>query len=110
MVENVHFEAAGLCLGNLWGGGKAIYRTEQYSSDKIETLIDEITKDIESGAIDSGMGFESIKGALMQITTIRTIFVDGRKFTSEEVDYSFFGNLDEEEMSFLEDSFLEPVI
>ena len=110
MAEDIRFEAVGLCVGNLWGGGIGAYPTERYSSEKIENLIDEITKDIESGAIDSGMGFESIKGALMQITTIRKIFIDGRKFTSDEVEYSFFGNLDAEEMSFLEDNFLEAII
>ena len=103
-MTKIHFTAKGVCLGNLWGGGEGSYPARKYSNDNLKKLIAEIKKDVKSGGIDSGMGFQSMIGALMAITTITTKTIEGKDFINEEEDCVLFGKLTETQKEFLDDS------
>lgn len=105
MKTTVKYKASGIVLGNYWGGGKGGYKAERVFADTKEELIDKINEGIKDGSLDSGMGYESLIGAIMDITTITTIIYQGKKFKNEETDIEVFGSMTSEETQFLEDTF-----
>lgn len=102
MTKKTTYRSAGLVYGNYWGGGSGAFASCKYQNDDIEKMRTEIIKDIESGAIDSGMGYENVKGALMTIEKIETIEIDGKAYTNSEYEEEFFGDLSEKECEFLQ--------
>ena len=100
-METVKFTSTGLVHGNYWGGGKGAYKAEKLSADTKEELIEMATKMLDDGSLDSGMGYESLIGALLNITKTTTIIHDGKPFTNEETEEEFIGDLTEEQQDFL---------
>ena len=78
--------ANGYVLGKCWGGGSGSYPARRYSNTDKEALVEEITKDFKSGALDSGFGFESLLAAEMEITTVSSVEIDGKEYTNESVE------------------------
>lgn len=64
-MEIKKYRASGYVYGKYWGGGSGAYQAENYKNDNIEELRKEINKDVETGAIDSGMGYQEVLGAIM---------------------------------------------
>ena len=50
------------------------------------------------------MGFESLEGALLNITETTAVKIDGKVFYNENIEQEFIGNLTEEEKDFLSDT------
>jgi len=98
------FEAEGLVLGNLWGGGKGAYPTIKVSAPSKEELEQRINEELDSGGLDSRMGFNGLQGAMMIITTISRVEVDGKPFINREFETQPFGELDEMDEEFLLDN------
>jgi len=98
------FKAEGLVLGNLWGGGKGAYPTIKVSADSKEELEKKINEELDSGGLDSGMGFNGLQGAIMIVTTVSRVEVDGKPFINREFETLSFGKLDEMDEEFLLDS------
>ena len=97
----VVFTSRGLVFGNYWGGGKGAYSAEKLSADTKEELIEEATKKLEDGSLDSGMGYESLIGALLYITKTTTIIHKGKSFVNKETEDEFIGDLTESDQDFL---------
>lgn len=91
MSPHCCYKATGLCLGNYQGGGIGSYKAKTYTSDTMADLKDQIANGIKDGSIGKG-NFESIRGAVMEISTI----------------YSF-GGLTKEEKDFLKDCMLDEI-
>ena len=100
--EKVRFISTGIVLGNLWGGGKGAYPATKLAADTREELIEQAKKGLD-GSLDSGMGFESLIGALLFITTITTITRNGKEFENRETEDEFVGELTPEQEEFLMD-------
>lgn len=98
------FKAKGMVLGNLWGGGKGAYPTIEVAADSREEVHDLIKLHLGSGALDSGMGFESLIGAVMIVVKTTRIEVDGLPFSNRQEEVELFGDLDEFEQEFLLDT------
>ena len=99
-METVKFKSTGLVLGHYWGGGSGSYPATKLTADTKEELIKKATDGLD-GSLDGGMGFESLIGALLVITKTTTIIHDGKRFTNEETEEEFIGNLTEEQQDFL---------
>jgi len=97
------FNATGLVYGNLWGGGRGSYpvRKLEWFSSK-EKLLEEAEKGLD-GSLDSGMGYESLIGAILLIEEIETIKVDEKEYSRTEYSEEFIGKLSEKEKEFLID-------
>ena len=95
------FRSTGYVLGNFWGGGSGAYPTIKLSADTHEELIKQATDALNDGSLDSGMGYESLIGALLTIETIKTVEVDGEEFTRSEFETELIGNLTEQQQDFL---------
>lgn len=101
--QKIFFHSNGIVLGNLWGGGQGGYRAKILQADTKEALIEEAKIKLADGSLDGGMGFESLIGAKLSIKKITTIIVDGKEFTNKEYITEFIGNLNEEQIMFLEE-------
>jgi len=101
MKVKKYYKITGKVLGNCWGGGKVAYQSESYEGKNLDELMKKINEDLESGALDSGMGYESLIGALMTVETIETITANGKKYHHSEYESEFIGKLSEEEEDFM---------
>jgi hypothetical protein len=95
------YESKGFILGNCWGGGRASYPAEQISAKSLKELMEKAKIMLKDGSLDSGMGFESLDCALLNITEIETKVIDGKEFTREEFFDEVIGNYSEEDIDFL---------
>jgi len=100
------YESSGYVLGNHWGGGSGAYSTKHYGASTKKELMEKMNKALSDGSLDSGMGFESLKGALMNVTTISSTTIEGKLFVNKETELVFIGDLSEEEQNFLEEVFI----
>lgn len=96
--------ASGIVYGKTWGGGFGAYEAEKIEGNHRGLLIAEAQKMLKSGALDSGMGFEYLKGALLDICEIETVKLQGKVFTNKEYTQEFIGDLTEKEQDFLLDT------
>lgn len=98
------YSAEGYVLGKLWGGGYGAYPAYNVSGvNTLKELRSKIDGAIENGTLDSGMGFESLKGAVMHITKAEKVEADGVEYSHYEQHQRnyFFGNLTRKEKKFL---------
>lgn len=97
----VIYKARGLVLGNLWGGGQGGYAARELSADSLPKLDKQIKDGIKDGSLDSGMGFESLVGAVMMIETIDTRRIDGKTFIASKYEQEVYGSLSDEQIDML---------
>lgn len=101
MEKKVRYEAQGCVLGNYWGGGAGSYPTIRIEGDTKEEVLEKANKALENGSLDSGMGYESLIGAMLDVTCITTVEIDGKPFTNEETEIEHIGDLTEAQFDFL---------
>lgn len=99
----ITYKSTGIVLGNYWGGGKGSYKATSFSSDSYENLIEQNQNALKDGSLDSGMGYESLIGAILNIEKIETIEFEDKKFTHTSSELEFIGDLNEVEIEFLEE-------
>lgn len=105
-METIKFKASGLVLGNYWGGGSGSYNAKPLTAQTKVELLEMANKALNDGSLDSGMGYESLIGGILEITKITTKIIDGKEFTNEEHEIEFIGTLEEHEEEFLENCLL----
>jgi len=89
--ENITYSAKGFVFGMAWEMQYCTYNSKEYAANTIEQLHDRIKEDVISGSIDSGMGFYKVLGAVMDVTTTRTIIVNERTYTNESIITEYHG-------------------
>lgn len=100
----ITYRATGIVLGNCWGGGICGYAANEINANSLRELREEIAEQLESGSLDSGMGFESLIGALMCIETIDIREIDNKTFTAIDYEDEFFGDITPEQEELLADA------
>ena len=80
MNEIKSYKARGLVYGHLWGGGEGSYLAEELSNDTLSGIIEEINQGIVDGSLDSGMGYESLIGALMIIEMEQKVIINNKAY------------------------------
>ena len=99
------YNATGAVLGRSWGGGQVAYPSEKLTGyDTKEALIKDAEEQLKKGSLDSGFGFEALKGAILIIVEVSTVVIDKKPFHHEEYETVFIGDITENEKEFLEDS------
>jgi len=93
--------AKGIIYGLLFDGTSGSYPSINFYGETLEKVELKANKALEDGSIDSGMGFESIKMALLYVTTTTSIKVEGYTFTHEEETTLMIGNITEDVIAFL---------
>ena len=96
------FIGRGYVLGNCWGGGKCAYRSEQLVSENKESLLNVARRKIVDGSLDSGMGFESLIAAVIEVEEEITTVINGDIFVCRKYDSAIIGeNVSESDEEFL---------
>lgn len=93
--------ATGYVYGKYWGGGEGAYKSTKVEATTEEKLIEEATKMLDSGALDSGMGYESLLGAVLNIEHIKYIEKDGDIYSNSDYFSTTIGKLTEKQEEFL---------
>jgi len=101
-----YYRAKGYVYGLFWGDGEGSYPSTMVYSDTIEELRSRIREGIMNGSLDSGMGFQRLIGAIMEITILKDIIIDDKVYTNKTYETEFFGDLSEKQMEFLEGQML----
>ena len=96
-----NYTATGIVYGKNWGGGFGAYPARKIEAKTKAGLLSEAKKLLKSGGLDSGMGFESLKGAVLDITETENILINGKEFNRMETETEFIGDLSETEQDFL---------
>lgn len=95
------YKSTGFVLGNLWGGGEGSYPATKLTASTKEEIIKQANELLKTRGLDSGMGYESLIGALLEIEEVETITVDGKEYTRSEFESEFIGDLTDEQQDFL---------
>ena len=95
--------SSGLVYGKNWGGGFGSYEARELKAKTLKELIAEAKKELKTGGLDNGMGFESLKGAILEIEEIETITIKGKEYKRSEYITECIGDLTEKEQDFLQD-------
>jgi len=98
---SLYFKSTGFVYGNLWGGGRGAYPAEKLEAKTLKELLKEASKGLKEGWLDSGMGYESLFGAVLEVEEIETIIKNGKRYSCSEYSFHTIGKLDEEEIKFL---------
>jgi hypothetical protein len=97
------YTSTGLVFGNYWGGGQGAYKAENLEAQSKEELISKAEEMIKNGSLDSGMGYESLLGAILNITETEVITKNGKEYRHEESETEMIGDLTENQQDFLMD-------
>jgi hypothetical protein len=101
MEKKISYHAEGFLLGNLWGGGRGAYPTIKITGDSMPDIRELAEKALSDGSLDSGMGFESLIGAILNVEIITECLIEGKKFINREYDEISIGDIDEMDIEFL---------
>ena len=97
------FNSTGIVLGNYWGGGQGGYQARSIEAKTKKELLKKANQMLTDGSLDSGMGYESLIGARLDITKVTSINIDGKVFLNHEHETEFIGDLTDEQINFLID-------
>ena len=87
-----NYVATGYVIGKHWSGGFGTYPSKKLGGFLTsDALIVSAEVSLKDGSLDSGMGFEYLTGARLDITEIRKIEFEGREYTYEETLTTFIG-------------------
>jgi len=95
-----NYKAKGLVYGKYWGGGEGSYTAVDLHGKNKAKMLSEAEKNID--ALDDGMGYETVLGAIYIVEKITTITVNFKEFNNSEFETEFIGDLTEEQREFLE--------
>ena len=100
------YNSIGMVLGNYWGGGTGSYPAKKLSGfQSKESLIEEAEKRLKEGSLDSGMGYDSLIGAILEIEEVKIIEIEGEEFENKTYSQEFIGKLSDKQQEFLDESF-----
>lgn len=94
MEENKKYSSFGYVLGLCWDNTIGAYESRRYYDTDLNTLKEKIEKDFESGALDSGAGFQRLLAAMITVETISSITVEDKIYS--RVDYNEHFNFGDE--------------
>lgn len=96
-----YYYLTGLVYGKNWGGGYGAYPARKLQDKTEQGLLKQAKQALKDGSLDSGMGFESLKGALLTIEEYQTITIEGKQYHRSEFSDEFIGELTDKEQDFL---------
>jgi hypothetical protein len=69
------YSSTGIVWGNCWGGGQSGYTTRKIYGNSLKDLRKKAETMLSDGSLDSGMGYESLIGAILcvKIEDVKTI-------------------------------------
>ena len=74
----------GYVFGNCWGGGTCGYKATEVVGDTIKEAKEKATQMLNIGSLDSGMGFESLYGAIFRAKVEDIKIIDEKEYIHTE--------------------------
>jgi hypothetical protein len=87
----------GYVFGNCWGGGTCGYKTKEVVGDSLISAREKATLMLKDGSLDSGMGFESLYGAIFQAKIEDIMIIEDREYIYTEYETISIGKLSKNE-------------
>ena len=82
------------------GGGEGTYSSRDLTGETLESILDQAEKGVADGSLDSGMGYEYLKGCVLWIDELTDIVINDQVFCNVETSVHVVGNLSEDEFEF----------
>lgn len=101
MGDRQQYTATGIVWGNCWGGGKCGYAAEKITGDTLGEVKAEAERMLKDGSLDSGMGFESLYAATLNVKIETIKEIDGKEFIHTDYTVLYLGAVTENEEVFL---------
>ena len=99
-MAKIKFESTGIVYGYLFDGSLGAYPSKKLHGETKKEIIKQATDGLD-GSLDSGMGFDSLKGALLFIKKTTNLTIKGKVFSNTETEEEFVGKLTKKEQDFL---------
>ena len=99
--------ARSVVVGNCWGGGQVAYKGQRVEGDTRDEVLRKTEDMFKDGSLDSGMGFESLIGAWVEIEEIETVTIDAKTFTRSEWTNEIIGEIPEDFDEVINDYFAD---
>ena len=71
---------SGLVYGNCWGGGQCGFKASKIEGDTLKEVKAKAKRMLEDGNLDSGMGYESLNGAVLEAKIETIKMIDGEEY------------------------------
>lgn len=94
---------SGYVYGRYWGGGEGAYPCTIIKGSTKKEVEKKAVEMLKTGALDSGMGYESLIGAILDIKEVITRKIKGVEYTREVYYTNFIGDLTDSQKDFLQD-------
>lgn len=110
-THDTQYAIKGIVLGNYWGGGAGLYPASQFGGEDRDKIIEQAKRMLADGSLDSGMGYESLTGALLELETCERVTVHNegnfgaKVFTNIEHEILFIGELTDQDKEQLLDHY-----
>ena len=76
----------GIVFGNCWGGGQGGFKAKKITGGTLKEVRAEAKRKLEDGSLDgsldSGMGFESLNGAVLEAKVETIKMIDGEEYVN----------------------------
>ena len=72
--------ATGVVYGNCWGGGQCGFKTQKIKGGTLKEVKDTAIRMFKDGSLDSGMGYESLNGAVFEAKIETIKIIDGEEY------------------------------
>ena len=92
-MKDIEYSTRGLVVGNYWGGGKGSFPARRYTAKTKKELIDKLKSALKKGSLDSGMGYESLIGALIVISKEEKKVIKDKIFSHISTEEVFLGRM-----------------
>lgn len=100
MKDTIRITAQGFVFGNCWGGGRCGYRSKVITGSSMKEVKAIAKEKLASGALDGGMGYESLYGAAL-VATVETVkIIDDKEFIHTEHVFFTVGRLSHKEKEY----------
>jgi len=99
------FEVTGIVLGFLWMGNEGAYPARKINTNTRQEALEKATDMLHNGSLDSGMGFESLIGARLEVKRIETLTIKGKEYETDNSETIFAGDLTPEQQEFLDNCY-----
>jgi hypothetical protein len=70
----------GIVYGNCWGGGQCGFKARKIEGGTLKEVKAEAQRMLENGSLDSGMGYESLNGAVLEAKIETIKMIDGEEY------------------------------
>lgn len=94
------YSAKGFVYGNNWGGGHCGYPSRFLCASSFKEIKEQAIKGVEDGSLNSGMGLESLIGAVLQLIICDVKIINKKEYTHTTKRFLIVGKVSKKLIAF----------